>query len=81
MLGTVAGLMAGVVIAAVATLCGILTRGEMWIPAMSGFVGMLADSLLGATIQRRGWLSNEAVNFVATLAAAALAYGILIAWR
>ena len=44
-----------------------------------GFVGMLADSLLGATIQRRGWLSNEAVNFVSTLAAATLAYGILMA--
>ena len=78
-LGTVAGLMAGVVLAAVATLGGILTRREMWIPVMSGFAGMLADSLLGATIQRRGWLSNEAVNFVSTLAAATLAYGILMA--
>ena len=79
--GTVAGLIAGVVIAAVANLGGILPRREMWIPVMSGFAGMLADSLLGATIQRRGWLSNEAVNLVATLAAAALAYGILMAWR
>ena len=78
-LGTVAGLMAGVVLAAVATLGGILTHREMWIPVLSGFVGMLADSLLGATIQRRGWLSNEAVNFVSTLAAATLAYGILMA--
>jgi uncharacterized protein (TIGR00297 family) len=78
-LGTMAGLMAGVVLAAVATLGGILTHREMWIPVLSGFVGMLADSLLGATIQRRGWVSNEAVNFVSTLAAATLAYGILMA--
>jgi uncharacterized protein (TIGR00297 family) len=77
--GTVAGLLAGLVIAVVATLGGLITHREMWIPMISGFVGMLADSLLGATIQRRGWLSNEAVNLVATLAAAALAYGILMA--
>jgi uncharacterized membrane protein len=38
---------------------------------------MLVDSLLGATLQRRGWISNQAVNFFATMAAAALAYAIL----
>ena len=37
---------------------------------------MLIDSLLGATLQRRGWINNEAVNFFATLAAAGLAYAI-----
>jgi uncharacterized membrane protein len=38
---------------------------------------MLIDSLLGATVQRRGWISNQAVNFFSTLAAAALAYAFL----
>ncbi|MFZ3264515.1 MAG: DUF92 domain-containing protein [Terriglobales bacterium] len=72
--GTAAGLGAGIGIAAVAIGAGILRPTEIWIPVISGFVGMLADSVLGATIQRRGWLSNEAVNFFSTLAAAALAY-------
>jgi uncharacterized membrane protein len=33
---------------------------------------------LGATLQRRGWISNQAVNFFATLAAALLAYAGVI---
>jgi uncharacterized membrane protein len=37
---------------------------------------MLADSVLGATFQRCGRMSNEAVNFCGTLTAAALAYAI-----
>jgi len=72
--GTLAGLAAGMAIATVATTGGILGRSEMWIPVAAGFAGMLADSLLGATIQRRGWISNQGVNFVATLTAAFLGY-------
>jgi uncharacterized membrane protein len=37
---------------------------------------MVADSILGALCQRRGWMNNEAVNLLGTLAAAGLAYGI-----
>jgi uncharacterized protein (TIGR00297 family) len=71
--GTLAGLFAGIAIAVVAALAGIVSRSQIWIPVASGFVGMLADSLLGATLQRRGWISNEAVNLLGTLGAAALA--------
>jgi uncharacterized membrane protein len=35
--------------------------------------GLFVDSLLGATIERRGWLNNDAVNFLSTLAAALMA--------
>jgi uncharacterized protein (TIGR00297 family) len=72
--GSLAGLAAGIVIAAVAALGGIVSLDEIWIPFAAGFTGMLIDSVLGATLQRRGWISNQAVNFFATLAAAALAY-------
>ena len=74
--GTIAGIAAGVVIALVAAGGGMIPRAQLWIPAIAGFVGMLVDSVLGATLQRRGWMDNEAVNFFGTLAAAALAYGI-----
>jgi uncharacterized protein (TIGR00297 family) len=75
--GSLAGLAAGVVIGIVAAAGGMISWQQLWIPVAAGFVGMLIDSLLGATVQRRGWISNQAVNFAATLAAAILAYAVV----
>jgi uncharacterized protein (TIGR00297 family) len=74
--GSIAGLAAGLVIAAVATVGGMLPQTQLWIPVAAGFVGMLIDSILGAALQRRGWISNQTVNLFATLAAAGLAYAL-----
>ncbi len=70
--GSIAGMGAGLAIAVVATSGGILLPSQLWIPVAAGFAGMLIDSVLGGTLQRRGWISNQAVNFFATLAAAAM---------
>ena len=32
-----------------------------------GTFGLLFDSLLGATLERKGWLNNDAVNFLSTI--------------
>jgi uncharacterized protein (TIGR00297 family) len=82
LVGTLAGVLGGVlivVVAAVGRLIGAGTIGlglvcQVWIPLVCGIAGMLFDSLLGATVQRRGWISNQGVNLAATLAAAALGY-------
>lgn len=74
--GSIAGLAAGMAIALVATLGGMTPREQGWIPVPAAFAGMLIDSVLGATLQRRGWISNQAVNLFATMAAAGLAYAI-----
>jgi uncharacterized protein (TIGR00297 family) len=74
--GSIAGLAAGLAIALIGAIGGLFPQSQLWVPVAAGFAGMSIDSLLGATVQRRGWISNQAVNFFATLAAAALAYAI-----
>src|SRR5260370_42550665 len=76
MVGSVVGMAAGLVIATVAAMGGMILQAQLWIPVAVGFAGMMIGSLLGATLQRRGWISNQAVNFFSTLAAAALAYAL-----
>jgi uncharacterized protein (TIGR00297 family) len=76
--GTIAGIIAGLMIAVVALLGGMLRAGQLWIPLAAGFAGMLVDSLLGATMQRKGKMSNEAVNLAGTMVAAALALLVLM---
>jgi uncharacterized protein (TIGR00297 family) len=74
--GSIAGLAAGLVIAIIGSVGWMISPAQIWIPVAAGFAGMLIDSVLGATLQRRGWISNQGVNLVATLAAAAMAYVI-----
>ena len=72
--GSIAGLAAGLIITLVATAGELMPPAQLWIPVTTGFAGMLLDSLLGATLQRRRWIDNPTVNLLSTLAAAALAY-------
>ncbi|HWZ81002.1 MAG TPA: DUF92 domain-containing protein [Terriglobales bacterium] len=74
-MGTIAGTIAGFLIAGSAALCGLVRPAQLWIPVTAGFAGMLADSLLGASLQRRGWMNNEAVNLAGTIIAAGAAVG------
>lgn len=76
-IGTLAGILTG---AAVATAGALSLSGgwEMFGIASAGAVfGLFFDSFLGATLERRGWLNNDAVNFLSTAGAAAFALGIL----
>lgn len=48
------------------------------ITTAGGFFGTNIDSLLGATLQKRGMLSNSGVNFAATFAGAVVSAGIYL---
>ena len=43
---------------------------------IAGAIGNIADSVLGATVERRGLLTNNQVNFLNTLAGAIVALGM-----
>ena len=49
------------------------------IPIAIGFFGCQLDSVLGATLERRGLVSKKTVNLVSTTTGAIVAYVILIA--
>lgn len=78
---TLAGTLAGIAGAAVVAATGAFAlRGDLNLFAIccgSGVFGLLFDSLLGATIERRGWLNNDLVNFLSTASAAAFAVGAM----
>ena len=78
---SLAGTLAGVAAAGIVALAGSLALGggwEMfWVASAGGVFGLFFDSLLGATFERRGWLNNDAVNFISTGSAAGLALGLL----
>ena len=73
LIGTLCGTLAGLIIAAVTVAGKMISPSHSWIPAAAGVAGMFVDSLLGATAQRRRWLSYEAVNLWGTLMAGGLA--------
>ena len=78
---SLAGTLAGALAAALVASLGMWAlRGgwSMLIASWAGGVfGLVFDSLLGATFERRGKLNNDAVNFLSTIGAAAFALGLL----
>jgi uncharacterized protein (TIGR00297 family) len=79
--GLLIGLAGSAIIAATHTTIGASAPNPARTAAiitLSGLFGNLADSLLGATLERKGLLSNDVVNFCNT-AIAALFAGALIA--
>jgi uncharacterized protein (TIGR00297 family) len=71
---SMAGTLAGCVGAGAIVLLSVLILPLSWteglIALAAGVFGLFFDSLLGATLERRGWLNNDAVNFLSTCAAA-----------
>lgn len=90
--GTLAGVAAAVVTACVGAVLfpfqGLLKKSLLFqedllsedfliVAGLCGVMGMFFDSLLGATLERRGLLRNNYVNLLSTAAAALLALALL----
>ncbi|HEY6253030.1 MAG TPA: DUF92 domain-containing protein [Candidatus Angelobacter sp.] len=74
MKGTVAGVFAALITAAFALGLGLVNASGMLVVAAAGTAGMLVDSVLGGSLERRGYLNNDVVNLVSTAAAAGIAW-------
>jgi uncharacterized protein (TIGR00297 family) len=72
--GTLAGIVAAALVSLICLLIGLLDRKGFAISTGAGVLGMAADSLLGASLERRRRLNNDAVNFLGTLIAALTAF-------
>jgi len=74
---SLAGTIAGIVAAGLVVMAGSLHH-VLWTEKVLVFLaacaGLFFDSLLGATVERRGWLGNDLVNFISTLFAAMIPY-------
>jgi uncharacterized protein (TIGR00297 family) len=71
--GTLAGVFAAILVSLVCVLTGLLVWKWMLLAAAAAVAGTIADSFLGATLERRHMLNNDLVNFLGTLVAAGVA--------
>ena len=75
-IGTLAGLAASLIVAGLASATGFLSSDLVGIVSVAAFIGSTADSILGATLETRGLMDNDAVNFSNTLIGALSGIGI-----
>jgi uncharacterized protein (TIGR00297 family) len=76
-LGTFAGIAASAVVCGVAVATGFLGGRLAGVVLAAAFIGSTADSVLGATLESRGLIDNEAVNFSNTLVGSLSGIGLL----
>jgi uncharacterized protein (TIGR00297 family) len=71
--GTFAGCIAAFIVAWVSAFFGVVNGRWALVIAVAGIAGMFFDSVLGATLENRGKMGNDSVNFVSTVFAADMA--------
>ena len=65
--GELVAFFGGLIVSLVAMLLNVITPQMMIICTIAGFVGTNIDSLVGATLENRGFLGNAGTNLLATL--------------
>lgn len=73
MTGTMAGMLSSFALSGAAAALALLNARAVASVALASVVASLLEGILAVTLERRGWLDNDGVNFVATGLGAALA--------
>jgi uncharacterized protein (TIGR00297 family) len=71
--GTAAGLAGAFCLAAVGVAGSLIPASLIWVAVAGATVGSLVESVLGATLEKRGFLNNDMLNFINTGIAAFIA--------
>lgn len=74
--GTLAGIAASLVVGALGAATGLYRWSGVALVAVAALIATTLESVLGATLEKRGLLDNEAVNFLNSLAGALVAAGL-----
>jgi len=75
--GTLAGIAAAAIVAAAGAWALQVDMTFFAIALAGGAFGLFFDSLLGATLEQRGWLNNDLVNFLSTASASVFALALI----
>ena len=66
--GTIAGILASVVLAVIAWVIGLISPLDIVWCVIAAFIATTIESLIGATLESRfAWLTNDLVNFINTV--------------
>lgn len=65
--GELVALAGGIVVAAAAFFLGVITLPMLVACSLAAFIGTNVDSLVGATLENKGFLGNAGTNFAATI--------------
>ena len=78
--GTLGGLFGAAFIASLGVLTGLFHAEGALVVTLAGFLGALAESLIGTVAEKRGWLDNHGLNALNTAIGAAIAtlIGLLV---
>ncbi|MEO7271805.1 MAG: DUF92 domain-containing protein, partial [Vicinamibacterales bacterium] len=78
--GTAAGLAGAFVLGSAGSALGLVAASALAAIVVGATVGAFAESALGATLEHRGILNNDVLNFLNTGIAAATALAVAITW-
>lgn len=76
-LGEVAALAGAILTTLSAMLLGIIDSSLLFVITISAFAGVHVDSLLGATLEKKGYLTNSLVNLLGNFSAGLFCYLLL----
>lgn len=76
--GELVSLLGGFAISIVALFLNVITPDMAAVCTVAGFVGTNIDSLIGATLENRGFLGNAGTNFLATVGGGIVAVGLYL---